>query len=105
MLLTHAKLRENVLRLDDTEIDALLLYPVSEWRVGSLTKYLKELDKVTKMLQQKDVIVLVARAYIDTMLERYPTLTNCLDSDAHIVLSPLFQLQLLEIQNTLDLGL
>lgn len=62
MLLMHVELREHVLRLDDTEIDALLLNSALEGKVDNLIKKPEELDAVTKKLQRVDATNLVARA-------------------------------------------
>lgn len=105
MLLRHAELREHVLRLDDMEIDALLLSPASERKVDNLIRKLRELDEVTKKLQRADCTIRVARAYFDTVLEDYPTLSDRLDPDARIVLNPQFESGLLKIQAAHEHGL
>lgn len=46
---------------------------------------------MTKKLQSLDATILVARAFFDTGLEDYPTLSDRLDPVARIVLNPLFE--------------
>lgn len=82
MLLIHTELREHMLRLEDTKIDTQEPSLASERKVDNLIRNVEELNEVTKKLQCLDATILIARAYFDTLLEDYPTLSDCLNSDA-----------------------
>lgn len=86
-----------MLQLNDTEIDALLPSPASEKNVKNLIEKLMELDKVTKKLQPVNATILVARAYFDTVLKDYSTLSDLLDSHACTTLNPLFKSGVLKV--------
>lgn len=97
MLLMHVELRQQVLRLNDTEIDALRPITASKRKLGNLIRNLKELDEVTKQLQRLDAKIWVAHVYFDTVLEIYPTHLYALDPDSRIFLISLFRSALVKI--------
>lgn len=98
----HAKLLEQVLRTVDTEIDALLLCPAPERNVNDLIKKLKKLGKMTRKIQRADATLCVARAYLVTVSENYPALSNRSDPDASIVLNLLFESGFSKIQDVYE---
>lgn len=89
---------EHVLSLNEVKIDALLLSPAAERKVNLLFKTLEDLGKVTKKLQKKNTSNHSMRAYFDTFLEDYLSLSDRLCPDAAILQSLDFEFGLLKIQ-------
>lgn len=99
MLRRHVALREHVSKLDDIDLDDLLLPASSERRIDGLVEKLKELNEVVLKLQTHNCTLRQARAYLDSVLDVYPTLDARLNPDARIVHSPVFESAVLKIQD------
>lgn len=91
-------MHENVIRLNNEDIDRLLLNPTLERRVNYLVKLLGNLDDVKKELQRADATFPTARANSGVVLEKYTTLSNSIDSDVRIVNNVLLVSGVLKIQ-------
>lgn len=99
MLRRSVSLGDAVSRLDEEDLGVFLLADSTERRIDTLVQNLAKLNEVVLKLQLNNCTLRHARAYLDSVLDVYPTLEARLCLDARIVHTPIFEHAILMIQD------
>lgn len=78
----HKELRDLVIKVNDAVTNDVILRTAGERRVEKLVKQLAEFEAVTKRIYRDNATVHSARAYVNTVLEDYPNLSDRLEANA-----------------------
>lgn len=90
MLQHHVNLKDAVSRPDDVNLDNVLIASSTERRIVTLVQNLAELYEVFFKLQSNNCTLRQARAYLNCVLNVYPTLEARHIQDARIVHNAIF---------------
>lgn len=98
MLMRYEELKEHIILLSSDELDDLRLTSAETRRFSILLQRLKDLDSVTKRLQQDSTTLADVRLIFDAVIENFPETSERLKPDATIVQSVTFEAAIVKVQ-------
>lgn len=98
MILRYTQIKEFLPRLEINEIDDFILSAKENRDIDSLLEELKDLESVSKTLQDDSTTMSDVRSLFDAVLESYPICEERLSPSAPIVLDKVFESALVQIQ-------
>lgn len=98
MLKRYQELREFLPNMDESEIDDIALTNAENRNLDKLMPSLKDLESVTKRLQERNVTVSDVRGLFDSVMDEYPDTTPRLSTSASILYSPVFESAVVKVQ-------
>lgn len=98
MLRRYRELKEFLPKLDDVELESILLSEEEDILVDHLCTKLRDLDSVTKELQRSNISLAEARVLFDGVIEKYPNSKRRLGPDSNIIENKRFESAIVKIQ-------
>ena len=98
MMLRYQRIREFVPTLDSEELDDLMLLSSESRRLDAMVDQLKNVESVTKTLQDTATTMSDVRDMFDSIMEDYPETEIRLSATAPIVHKPTFESAVVKVQ-------
>lgn len=105
MLHRYVAINDCIRKIDDDDVQELLLNTDDDQDVDRLLRLLADINSVTKSLQESNVSLADARVILNGVIEEHPTPQARLRARSNIVENSAFESAICKLQNSEDLFL